>query len=61
MHLLAATAVNSALVIMAFIAAPGGSLVSLQYGALVAGVTALAAVIPLAGAVFSDTSQWSGR
>ena len=58
--LLAATAVNLALVIIGFIATPGGFLVSRQYGAFVGGVAALAAVVPLGAAVFSVTSQWPG-
>jgi hypothetical protein len=57
--LLTATAVNLALVIIAFIAAPGGVL-NPQYGAFVGIVAALAAVVPLGAAVFSVTSQWPG-
>jgi hypothetical protein len=57
--LLTATALNFALVIIAFIAAPGGAL-SPQYGAFVGIVAALAAVVPLGAAVFSVTSQWPG-
>lgn len=55
--LLTATAVNLALVVIGVVAIPGGFLVSYQYGALIAGVAALAAVIPLGAAVFSVTSQ----
>ena len=58
--LLTATAVNLALVIIGFIATPGGLLLSRQYGAFVAGAAALAAVVPLGTAVFSVTSQWPG-
>jgi protein-S-isoprenylcysteine O-methyltransferase Ste14 len=58
--LLTATAVNLALVIVAFIAIPGGYLVSRQYGAFVGGLAALTAVVPLGAAVFSITSQWPG-
>lgn len=56
--LLAATAVNLVLVIIAFLATPGGPWVSREYGAFVGGVAALAAVVPLEAAVFSVTSQW---
>jgi hypothetical protein len=58
--LLTATAINLALVIIGFIATPGGAFVSRQYGAFVGGVAALAAVVPLGAAVFSITSQWPG-
>jgi hypothetical protein len=56
--MLAATAINLALVTIGFIAAPGGFLVSRQYGAFVGGVAALAAVVPLGAVVFSITSKW---
>lgn len=55
--LLAATAVNFALVVAGFIATPGGAdwapLLSRQYGAFVGGATALAAVAPFAKSVFN--------
>lgn len=59
--LLTATGINLTLVVIAFIATPGGSLASPQYGAFVGGIAALAAVVPLGAAVFSVTSQWPGR
>ena len=58
--LLTATSVNLALVIIGFVATPGGLMLSRQYGAFVGGVAALAAVVPLGAAVFSVTSQWPG-
>ena len=60
--LLVATAVNLALVIGGFITTPGsadwGPLLSRQYGSFVAGIAALAAVVPLGKAVFNVTSRW---
>lgn len=55
--LLAATAVNLALVILAFIATPGGYFVGREYGAFVGGAAALVAVFPLGAAIFGSTSQ----
>jgi hypothetical protein len=55
--LLAAAAVNLALVIVGFIGTPGGFLVSPQYGAFVGLIAALVAVVPLGAAVFSATSR----
>jgi hypothetical protein len=60
--LLTATAVNLALVIIAFIAPPWsaewGPLVSRHYGSFAGGIAALAAVVPLGTAVFNVTSRW---
>ena len=62
--LLTATALNLALVTIAFIATPGsgewGPLVSHQYGSFVGGIAALAAVVPLGTAVFNVTKRWPG-
>jgi hypothetical protein len=60
--LLVATAVNLALVVIAFIARPGdaGPLISHEYGSFVGGIAALAAVAPLGAAVFNVTSRWPG-
>jgi hypothetical protein len=62
--LLAATAVNFALVVIGFVATPGGDewgpLISRQYGSFVGGIAALAAVVPLGAAVFNVTSRWPG-
>jgi len=63
--LLTATSISLALVIIGFIATPGGTLwgplVSRQYGAFVGVTAALAAVAPLSAAVFNIISRWSGR
>jgi hypothetical protein len=60
--LLVVTAVNLALVIVGFITTPGsadwGPLLSRQYGSFMAGIAALAAVVPLGTAVFNVTSRW---
>jgi hypothetical protein len=62
--LLVATAVNFALVLIGFIAAPGGAewgpLVSHQYGSFTGGIASLAAVVPLGAAVFNVTVRWPG-
>jgi hypothetical protein len=63
--LLAATAVNFALVVSGFIATPGGAdwapLLSRQYGSFVGGVAALAAVVPPAKSVFNIHIRLYGR
>ena len=46
--LLAVTTINFALVIIAFIATPGGFFVGRQYGSFVGGIAALTAVVPTA-------------
>ena len=60
--MLTATAANLALVVIGFIAAPGGGqwgpLMSHQYGSFVGGIAALAAVVPLGAAVFNVTERW---
>lgn len=62
--LLAATAVNLALVVIGFITTPGDTawapLVSHQYGSFTGGIAALAAVAPLGAAVFNITARWPG-
>jgi hypothetical protein len=63
--LLAATAVNCALVVAGFIATPGGAdlapLLGRQFGAFVGGAAALAAVWPPAKSVFNIHIRLSGR
>lgn len=62
--LLVATAINLVLVIIGFIATPGGvewgPLVSHQYGSFTGGIAALAAVVPLGADVFNVTVRWPG-
>jgi hypothetical protein len=63
--LLAATAVNFALVVAGFIATPGGAgwapLLSRQFGSFVGGAAALAAVVPPAKSVFNIQIRLYGR
>jgi hypothetical protein len=63
--LLAATTVNFALVVVGFIATPGGAdwapLLSRQFGSFVGGVAALAAVVPPAKSVFKVHIRLYGR
>jgi hypothetical protein len=63
--LLAATAVNFVLVVVGFIATPGGAdwapLLSRQFGSFVGGVAALAAVMPPAKSVFNVHVRLYGR
>jgi len=63
--LLLVTSVNFAIVVIGFIATPGGAgwgpLISHEYGSFVGGIAALAAVVPLGMTVFDVTALWPGR